>query len=107
MTATIIAENGRKLKPHDGCTEWSVCGKCGESIDWAADCFAGTDDEDTTCPHCGHGDTAYLYVDENRYVQVATYDEAVAELDSQTEDGPIVLDPNGDSFFPTEKAAYS
>lgn len=54
--------DGRELKPHDGVTEWSVCGRCGVRIDWANDVMtAGRDRTDTSCPHCGHSDTAYLY----------------------------------------------
>jgi hypothetical protein len=48
-----IAENGRKLREHDGVTEYSVCGKCGTQIEWAND----------ICPNCGHTDTAWLYDD--------------------------------------------
>ena len=58
---TKTAKNGRKLRPHDGVTEWSVCGACGERIDWASDTVA--DSEETTCPYCGHDDTAWLYAD--------------------------------------------
>ena len=59
---TTVAENGRKLVKHDGVTEWSVCGKCGETIDWANDVLfgKGRDRDDTTCPFCGHDDTAWL-----------------------------------------------
>lgn len=32
-------------------------------------------------------------------IQVHTYEEAVAALANQTEDGPIVIDPNGDELF--------
>lgn len=68
MTTTKTAENGRSLKPHDGFTEWSVCGKCGEIIDWTNDVMfgpgSGRDRDDTSCPHCGHDDTAYLYADD-------------------------------------------
>ena len=66
MTKTA---SGKKLKPHDGCTEWSVCGKCGELIDWASDTIAeqqrlkGLDRDSTSCPYCGHYDTAWLYDD--------------------------------------------
>lgn len=73
MNATKIPtpQNGRRLKPHDGATEWSVCGRCGEQIDWASAMF-GPDNfptkeayeesrDDTTCPYCGHHDTAYLF----------------------------------------------
>lgn len=63
-TATKTAENGLKLIPHDGCTEWSVCGKCGTTIDWANEMLfgpeSGRERGDTTCPHCGHEDTAWL-----------------------------------------------
>ena len=55
------AKNGRELSPHDGVTEWSVCGSCGELIDWAADWAAERAKDDLSCPHCGHDDTAYLY----------------------------------------------
>jgi len=59
-----IAENGRLLKPHDGVTEWSVCGRCGVMIDWTNDVvMAGRDRDDTSCPNCGHADTAWLYAD--------------------------------------------
>lgn len=60
MATTTTADNGRKLKRHDGATEWSVCGKCGQTIDWASDDKKGTDDDDTTCPYCGHEDTSWL-----------------------------------------------
>lgn len=67
--------NGRTLKPHDGGPEWSVCGKCGTQIDWANDvmfgpsAFASIEEweksrDDTTCPYCGHDDTAWLYAQE-------------------------------------------
>jgi rubrerythrin len=63
---TKVAENGKRLKPHDGITEWSVCGKCGNSIDWASDTLtAGRDEDDMSCPSCGHEDTAYLYADDD------------------------------------------
>lgn len=35
----------------------------------------------------------------SRTIQVHTYEEAVAALANQTEDGPIVIDPNGDELF--------
>jgi ribosomal protein S27AE len=69
MTATTTAENGRALKPHDHVTEWSVCGRCGTQIDWAADSIGEAiasgkrERDDTSCPNCGHGDTAWLYAD--------------------------------------------
>ena len=66
MTATKTVK-GRELIPHDGCTEWSVCGTCGAQIDWANDVMfgetSGRDRDDTTCPYCGHDDTAYLYAE--------------------------------------------
>lgn len=58
----LVAENGRQLKPHDGLTEWSVCGKCGALIDWASDAVASKSDG-LSCPFCGHHDTVYLYAD--------------------------------------------
>ena len=61
--ATKTAENGRTIKPHDGVTEWSVCGRCGTLIDWASDLTDGRDDDDTSCPQCGSPDTAWLYAD--------------------------------------------
>jgi hypothetical protein len=54
-----------KLIPHDGVTEWSVCGRCHARIDWANDVTAGRDRDDTSCPHCGHADTAYLEADDD------------------------------------------
>ena len=66
-TMSKTAKNGRALKPHDGITEWSVCGACGVLIDWTNDVMfgpqSGRDRDDTSCPHCGHDDTAYLYAD--------------------------------------------
>ena len=60
----MIAENGRRLRRHDGVTEWSVCGRCGIAIDWASDVVAaGRKEGDLSCPYCGHKDTAYLYDD--------------------------------------------
>lgn len=60
-----LTENGQKLKPHDGVSEVSVCGKCGTLIDWASDApsMTGRDRDDTSCPACGHPDTAWLYAD--------------------------------------------
>jgi len=52
----------RQLKPHDGITEWSVCGQCKQLIDWASVDRAG---DDSSCPYCGHDDTAYLYADKD------------------------------------------
>jgi hypothetical protein len=51
-----------KLVPHDGITEWSVCGRCRATINWAAE--GNNDPDDTTCPHCGHPDTRWLWADE-------------------------------------------
>lgn len=56
--------NGKKLKTHDGACEWSVCAKCGSVIDWANDVMFSPDDDDTSCPYCGHADTAWLYADD-------------------------------------------
>lgn len=60
----IVLPDGTKLVAHDGVTEWSVCGQCGRHIDWANDVMFGAlsrrDPDDTSCPYCGHADTAYL-----------------------------------------------
>lgn len=63
-TSEKTALNGRRIRPHDGVTEWSVCGRCGTMIDWASETVvAGRDRDDTSCPRCGHEDTAWLYAD--------------------------------------------
>lgn len=52
-----------KLVPHDGITEWSMCGRCRATINWAVE---GNDNsDDTTCPCCGHRDTRYLFADDD------------------------------------------
>lgn len=48
------------LVPHDGVTEWSVCAKCHTQIDWA-NIYDGRGSDDTSCPNCGHDDTAWLF----------------------------------------------
>ena len=55
-----ILDDGRRLRPHDGHTEWSVCGKCGHQIDWAGNLVCDQDDDDDSCPYCGSDDTAWL-----------------------------------------------
>lgn len=71
---TFNTVNGVRLKPHDGVTEWSYCGRCGQRIDWGSEALFGIQNYasreeweatrgDTTCPYCGHGDTAYLLAD--------------------------------------------
>lgn len=51
--------NNKNLVPHDGVTEWSVCGECGRKIDWSDDLLVG-DQDDSICPYCGSTDTGYL-----------------------------------------------
>jgi len=64
MTKTTIAGNGRRLISHDHSTEWSVCGRCGTMIDWTSEIVsANRDEDDLSCPYCGHEDTGWLYAD--------------------------------------------
>lgn len=68
--------NGEVLIPHDGVTEWSVCGQCGTKIDWANDTVfgpdSGRDREDTSCPNCGSLDTAWLRFEDHELTREQT-----------------------------------
>lgn len=67
--ATYTVTDSAILVPHNGSTEWSVCGECGRTIDWTNNVMFGPgsgrdeDDDDDSCPSCGHDDTAYLDAD--------------------------------------------
>ncbi len=50
-----------KLKPHDEITEWSVCGNCLKTINYAASEMESRESDDTNCPFCGSKDTAWLH----------------------------------------------
>ncbi len=59
--------DAKKLKPHDGITEWSVCRSCGTRIDWTQIPRVPREEDDvhytvpdTRCPNCGSSDTAWL-----------------------------------------------
>lgn len=67
MSKKMKKVKDKVLVPHDGITEWSVCGACGTHIDWANEVMCGArerEEDDMSCPHCGSDDTVWLERDE-------------------------------------------